>query len=421
MAGVGRTLFVAGGSGFIGSNVCKEAIRTGFEVISLSRTGRPEHIKEKWVDRVQWVKGDVMHGDTYKAQLRESTNVVSCIGKFGIGRNNSVYEANADTNIYLAHLTASECPKLTKFGYISAFQYSMWAQKPFQSYYNSKMKAEVIIQSLFPKKYFLLRPNWVFGWKHVAGPVWLPTQLIGNPIEHFMQPIAEYCSHTKFVVPPTHVDEIAHIACLACTVGKDVCGLVPSTQIHEIMQRQAQGRELKEFSRRYISKTNREVKDYLDNVSYVEKYGLAHAGKMGSAEKHYIQSKRNLHPAFHREEVCYPLGQMHYFEDYYTPTYTQIMLEGRKQKLIEGRKTQLLFENAQRKLKEDGLLRLEGEIVGCDRKILLEAQRRSLDEAELFQDLPTEAVPKLEAPDYHQNMALSEIEFKTRRTIGYRK
>ena len=300
MAGVGRVLFVAGGSGFIGSNVCKEAIRTGFEVISLSRSGRPKHIKEKWTDRVEWIKSDVLHGDQYRDQLKRATNVVSCVGMFGVGKSNMVYESNADTNIYLAHLAANECSKLTKFGYVSAFQYATWAQKPFQSYYNGKLKAELIIEALFPKKYFLLRPNWVFGWKHMAGPLWFPSQVIGNPVEHVMQPIAEYCAHTKFVVAPTHVDEIAHTICLACTVGRDVTGLVPSTQIREILERQAQGRALKEYSRRYIAQTIKDGMQYNEEVSYVEKYGLQYAGKMGSAEQNIINAKRALCPA-----VCY--------------------------------------------------------------------------------------------------------------------
>ena len=81
---------------------------------------------------------------------------------------------------------------------------------------------------------------------------------------------------------------------------------------------------------------------------------------------------------------------MYQFEDYYTAAYQQVMLEQRKDKYIEGREKQLLFENAQTKLQEDGLRRLEGEVVGNDPLLLLASQKRSLTGPETFQDLPLE-------------------------------
>ncbi|KAJ9468208.1 hypothetical protein DIPPA_04419 [Diplonema papillatum] len=299
MAGAGRTMFVAGGSGFIGSNLCKEAVRIGFNVVSLSRTGRPGHIRDKWADQVDWIKGDVLKSNAYVNVVREVDAVVSCIGKFGAGYNNAVFEANADTNIFLAQLIHRECPNISKYGYISAQEYSMRVQKPFRSYFSSKQKAEKIIQSLFPKQYLILRPNWVYGWKHVAGPLWFPWQAIGAPIERILHPIADYCTHTKWVVPPTPVEELAHVLALGCTVGRDVSGYLPTMRVRDVIEREAQGRPLDDYLKPYILQVMKDRKEYFENVNYVEKYGLRNVGHK-SYELAIMDARGGLNPALKR-------------------------------------------------------------------------------------------------------------------------
>ncbi|KAA3469253.1 NAD(P)-binding Rossmann-fold superfamily protein isoform 2 [Gossypium australe] len=49
-------IVVLGGSGFVGSAICKAAVSKGIEVISLSRSGRPTY-SGSWVDQVNWVPG----------------------------------------------------------------------------------------------------------------------------------------------------------------------------------------------------------------------------------------------------------------------------------------------------------------------------------------------------------------------------
>ncbi|GAB2273433.1 hypothetical protein Dimus_008226 [Dionaea muscipula] len=49
-------LVVLGGSGFVGSAICKAAVSMGIEVLSLSRSGRPSYT-DPWVDQVSWIPG----------------------------------------------------------------------------------------------------------------------------------------------------------------------------------------------------------------------------------------------------------------------------------------------------------------------------------------------------------------------------
>lgn len=49
-------ILVLGGSGFVGTEVCKAAILQGISVVSLSRSGRPSS-SAPWADRVTWVAG----------------------------------------------------------------------------------------------------------------------------------------------------------------------------------------------------------------------------------------------------------------------------------------------------------------------------------------------------------------------------
>ena len=298
-------MFVAGGSGFVGSNICKEAVRNGFKVVSLSRTGRPTHIRETWADQVDWVQGDVQENDTYVDKMRDAHAVVSCIGRFGLGANRAVHQVNADWNIALAQLAKRECENLVKYAYISTQPYSANVQYYARAYFSSKLKSETIIQSLFPKNYLVMRPAWVFGWRHIAGPLWLPTQLIGAPIEHFMLPVALYCQNTKLVVPPTDVAELAHVVVLGCTLGRDVSGVVPTAKVRDVIERQAQGRALEDWLQPYQRQLRADMKEYLEETNWVEKYGMKSVGKQ-NMEKMIAFKRFELNPAVCVAPSFYP-------------------------------------------------------------------------------------------------------------------
>ena len=67
-------LLVLGGSGFVGSHVCKEALERGFVVSSLNRSGKPS-ISESWADKVIWNQGNLLE----PASLEDSMDGVSAV------------------------------------------------------------------------------------------------------------------------------------------------------------------------------------------------------------------------------------------------------------------------------------------------------------------------------------------------------
>ncbi|XP_074573489.1 uncharacterized protein LOC141829913 [Curcuma longa] len=53
-------IVVLGGTGFVGSAICKAAVSKGIEVVSVSRSGRPSYT-DSWIDQVRWIAGMVLH------------------------------------------------------------------------------------------------------------------------------------------------------------------------------------------------------------------------------------------------------------------------------------------------------------------------------------------------------------------------
>ena len=75
-------IVVFGGAGYVGGNVCKEAVAQGFKVISVNRSGPPA-ITEDWVGQVEWIKGDVFETTGWVQELEGAVGAVSSIGAFG--------------------------------------------------------------------------------------------------------------------------------------------------------------------------------------------------------------------------------------------------------------------------------------------------------------------------------------------------
>ncbi len=47
---------VFGGSGYVGTRVCKHGLQMGMAVTSISRHGRPANLTADWANNVDWVK-----------------------------------------------------------------------------------------------------------------------------------------------------------------------------------------------------------------------------------------------------------------------------------------------------------------------------------------------------------------------------
>ncbi|KKK19212.1 hypothetical protein P175DRAFT_0469953 [Aspergillus ochraceoroseus IBT 24754] len=82
-----KKLVVAGGSGFLGSRICKSAVARGWSVTSLSRSGEPrwDTITSSsqcpgWARSVEWAKADILKPDSYKSFLQGAAAVVHSMG-----------------------------------------------------------------------------------------------------------------------------------------------------------------------------------------------------------------------------------------------------------------------------------------------------------------------------------------------------
>ncbi|WP_418285152.1 SDR family oxidoreductase [Halorubrum sp. DTA46] len=73
------TLLVVGGSGFIGREICRLAVRDGHDVRSVSRRGRPP-TDAPWADAVSWTSADLFRPDAWRDRLVGVDVVVHSVG-----------------------------------------------------------------------------------------------------------------------------------------------------------------------------------------------------------------------------------------------------------------------------------------------------------------------------------------------------
>ncbi|XDG00852.1 hypothetical protein ABKA04_000467 [Annulohypoxylon sp. FPYF3050] len=82
-----KKLVVCGGSGFLGSRICKYAVARGWDVTSISRSGEPKWIAvtsstapPQWAHKVSWERADILRPATYAPLLKGADFVVHSMG-----------------------------------------------------------------------------------------------------------------------------------------------------------------------------------------------------------------------------------------------------------------------------------------------------------------------------------------------------
>ncbi|QWC20355.1 NAD-dependent epimerase/dehydratase family protein [Halorubrum sp. 2020YC2] len=152
------TLLVVGGSGFIGRDVCRFAVRDGHEVRSVSRGGRPD-VDEEWVDAVSWTSADLFRPNAWRDRLAGVDAVVHSVGTLTEAPTDGVTfeRVNGDAAI-LAALEAERAG-------VDAFVLLSAAAKPpgvRNAYLDAKRRAEASIVDLDLDD-VTLRPGPVYG------------------------------------------------------------------------------------------------------------------------------------------------------------------------------------------------------------------------------------------------------------------
>ncbi|KAL9267133.1 hypothetical protein AKJ16_DCAP14347 [Drosera capensis] len=266
-------LVVLGGSGFVGSAICKAAVSKGIEILSLSRSGRPSY-NDPWVDQVSWVPGmyyllsfdeaiqinqsykhnnddddDVTFenrvscltpvlcaGDVFYVNWDEvlvgATAVVSTLG--GFGNEEQMKRINGEANVVAVN--AAKDYGVPKFILISVHDYNL---PPFllqSGYFTGKRKAESEVLSKYPNAGVVLRPGFIYGKRKVDG-FEIPLDLIGEPLERFLRatenftrPLSSLPASDLLLAPPVSVDDVA-LAVVNAIRDDDFFGIFTIEQI----------------------------------------------------------------------------------------------------------------------------------------------------------------------------------------------
>ncbi|XP_058191284.1 uncharacterized protein At1g32220, chloroplastic isoform X1 [Rhododendron vialii] len=223
---------VLGGSGFVGSAICKAAVSKGIEVMSLSRSGRPSYT-DPWVDQVTWMPGDVFYAN-WDEVLPGATAVVSTIG--GFGSEEQMQRINGEANVVA--VTAAKDYGIPKFIFISVHDYNLPSFLLSSGYFTGKRKAESEVLSKYPTSGVVLRPGFIYGKRRVDG-FEIPLDLIGQPLERFLsatenftKPLSSLPGSDLFLAPPVSVDDVA-LAAINGVVDDDFFGVFTIEQIKE--------------------------------------------------------------------------------------------------------------------------------------------------------------------------------------------
>ncbi|GAV86733.1 NAD_binding_10 domain-containing protein, partial [Cephalotus follicularis] len=216
---------VLGGSGFVGSAICKAAVSRGIEVVSLSRckllTLSPCHA------------GDVFYAN-WDEVLLGATAVVSTLG--GFGSEEQMLRINCEANVVAVN-TAKDYG-IPKFIFISVHDYNLPSFLLSSGYFTGKRKAESEILSKYPNSGVVLRPGFIYGRRRVDGYE-IPLDLIGKPverilgaIENFTKPLSSLPASDLLLAPPVNVDDVA-LAVINGVTDDDFFGIFTIEQIKE--------------------------------------------------------------------------------------------------------------------------------------------------------------------------------------------
>ena len=129
---------VFGGSGFVGSRVCKTLVESGCRVASISRAGQPPRwaAAMPWSEQVEWLSADMLTATAIP--LGRVDMAVSCVGNmrpspdwedssfFGLHWNKEVMRReNGDITERIAD--AAKRAGATRFVYVSVATVTKWA------------------------------------------------------------------------------------------------------------------------------------------------------------------------------------------------------------------------------------------------------------------------------------------------------
>ena len=131
-------IVIFGGSGFIGTALCKELIFRNHSVTAISRSGRPNKLTEDWANNVHWLHSNILNDTIWQAYVQNADWVIDAIGILKEKpTKNITYERFIIDPVrqISTFLNTQETP--AKFLFLSANA----APFPFKKYMTAKLKA----------------------------------------------------------------------------------------------------------------------------------------------------------------------------------------------------------------------------------------------------------------------------------------
>ncbi len=142
-----KKIVVFGGTGYIGSFLCAELVKEGFEVISISKSGMNKYHKEP-IPNVKYIQANIFKDVEWREELKNCDVVIHSIGLLFQKKKATYKKLIFETTQLIAD--ASVDNNIKNFVYISAVKPPFFL---FRKYHKSKMEAE----SLLRKKHFNLK------------------------------------------------------------------------------------------------------------------------------------------------------------------------------------------------------------------------------------------------------------------------
>ncbi len=163
-----KKVLVLGGSGFVGKAICRELLKIGADVYSISRSGQPQGLAED-LSRIKWVKGNALDPLTY-SQLSGIDTLIHSIGILAEPKPKPTddhfpvtFESEIRDTLTVALESAAQYgAPLNRIGYISAADFGAASRFLLPRYMKAKQEAESLLQNQSIPS-VIARPGFMYG------------------------------------------------------------------------------------------------------------------------------------------------------------------------------------------------------------------------------------------------------------------
>ena len=226
---------VLGGTGFVGSRVCKVLVSKGAEVTSVSRSGScPSWAsEEEWTKEVKWVAADLLGAYTREVVAGDCDSVVSCVGVVDLDpqvlrRGNGEANVNAFASAKRAGVGRSVYVSVAS-EVAACENWLPFAKDAFSAYFDGKRSAEEAAADAVggdATKFCVIQPTFIYGGEVFALKPPRVTAAYGSGVEEVLSlaPIQALADAAPGLIKvalraPVSVEAVA-TACASAALGE---------------------------------------------------------------------------------------------------------------------------------------------------------------------------------------------------------